>query len=297
MLRASVPELPSCYEYADTNERLLSGVVGHVPGVVAIHNSRLVGFLTGWLLPDFRGQSAVYSPEWANGAEEEEGRGIYEALYTRLSAQWVSEGYRVHLVGLLAHDTTVLEELRWLGFSMMAMDGVRDLTPVTGVMAGVDIRRAEISDAEAVSSLNRALHRHLAWAPTFLVGGEALDAKEQAEWLASPANVQWLALHNGEVVAALGQGPPEHTASTLIQDAGTTSILSAFTREDKRNAGIATALLNRALEWGRVEGYERCAVDFEPMNVPGARFWMRHFKLVSVSSARYINPLAARRLD
>ncbi|MEA3341175.1 MAG: hypothetical protein U9R15_14525 [Chloroflexota bacterium] len=37
-------------------------------------------------------------------------------------------------------------------------------------------------------------------------------------------------------------------------------------REGACGKGIATALLDRSLEWARVEGYWRCAVDFEPVS-------------------------------
>jgi hypothetical protein len=47
--------------------------------------------------------------------------------------------------------------------------------------------------------------------------------------------------------------------------------------------------LNRSLEWARSEGYERCAVDFEPMNVLAARFWLRYFSPVCYSLVRHVD--------
>jgi GNAT superfamily N-acetyltransferase len=80
----------------------------------------------------------------------------------------------------------------------------------------------------------------------------------------------------------------------LIEDEKTTSIVSAFTREEARGGGIATALLNRALDWGREQGYARCAVDWEPMNVLASRFWLRYFQPVSYALERYIDERLAR---
>jgi hypothetical protein len=52
-------------------------------------------------------------------------------------------------------------------------------------------------------------------------------------------------------------------------------------------AGIA--LLNQVLSWAHGEGYERCAVDWEPMNVLATRFWTRHFQPVSYALVRHID--------
>jgi len=93
----------------------------------------------------------------------------------------------------------------------------------------------------------------------------------------------------GEAVASLGLGPASHDACTIIRDEGTTSITNAFTREAARGNGVASALLNRALEWARAEGYIRCTVDFEAANVLAARFWLRHFRPVALSFYRHVN--------
>ncbi len=77
--------------------------------------------------------------------------------------------------------------------------------------------------------------------------------------------------------------------SPLIYDEKTTSISGAFTREKARGGGIATALLNRSLEWAHAAGYERCAVDFEPMNPLATRFWLRHFEPVCYTLIRHVD--------
>jgi GNAT superfamily N-acetyltransferase len=95
----------------------------------------------------------------------------------------------------------------------------------------------------------------------------------------------------------MGQGPANPKASTLISDAGTTSIVSAYTQTSARGRGVATALLNQVLAWGRVEGYERCAVDWEPMNVLATRFWTRHFQPVSYALIRHVDERLTRTTD
>ena len=47
----------------------------------------------------------------------------------------------------------------------------------------------------------------------------------------------------------------------------------------------------KVLESG--QGYVRCAVDFEPENVLGARFWLRAFQPVCYSLFRQVDERAA----
>jgi GNAT superfamily N-acetyltransferase len=79
-------------------------------------------------------------------------------------------------------------------------------------------------------------------------------------------------------------------ACTIVRDPGTVSITGAFTVESARGDGIATALLSQGLSWAAGEGYTRCSVDFEAMNVPATNFWLRHFQPVCISFYRHVNP-------
>jgi hypothetical protein len=45
----------------------------------------------------------------------------------------------------------------------------------------------------------------------------------------------------------------------------------------------------RVIGWVWEHGHERCAVDFEPMNVLGARFWLRHFQPFCYSMQRVVD--------
>ena len=113
-LRERFPVMPSRYENPDAILPRLHDLAAKSPGVVAIQRGRLVGFLVSYQFPDFRGKPSVYSPEWANGAEMDDSRRIYEALYTGLSAQWVEEGYCTHLLSIMSNDQDGIEGWRWL---------------------------------------------------------------------------------------------------------------------------------------------------------------------------------------
>ena len=108
-------------------------------------------------------------------------------------------------------------------------------------------------------------------------------------WLADPENALWFAYQGDEPVGYLGMTPSSRDACTIIRDPGTASIVKAYTLPEARGSGVATALLNHALAWAREQGYARCSVDFESMNPPARRFWLRCFKPVVVSLLRVVN--------
>ncbi|NIV32092.1 MAG: GNAT family N-acetyltransferase [Anaerolineae bacterium] len=291
-LRGTLPVMPARFEAPDAILPQLHHLAGQAPGAAAIQGSKLAGFLVAYQFPDFRGKQSIYSPEWANGTLVDGSRRIYESLYTELAAQWVDSGYNTHLLSIMANDQDGIEGWRWLGFGLLATDGVRDLEPVpeavSGRATGVDLRRAVPGDTRQVTALIEALRRHMAASPTFLHQEDSVGTAENVENLADPAHALWLAYQGTEAVACMGQGPANPRASDLISDTGTTSIVSAYTRENARGAGVATALLNQVLVWAREEGYERCAVDWEPMNVLATRFWTRYFRPVSYAMIRHI---------
>ena len=287
-LREQVPTLPPRYAEIDTLLPLLRDITAAGPGVAAFDGGRLTGFLAGWLIPSFRGKRSAFSPEWANGADLADSRRIYEEMYTHLAAAWVAEGYGTHLIGTLDNDQDGIIGWHWFGLGMIAADAMRDLRPAQDRDADVDIRRAGLGDLEQLTTLDEALHQHLAASPTFLPHEEEHDRRYYEAWLQNPAKAVWLAYQGAEAVGYIGMGPASEEASTIIRDEKTTSVEGAFTREGARGGGIGTALLNRALEWARDAGYERCAVDFEPMNPLAARFWLRHFQPVCYTLIRHL---------
>lgn len=284
-LRERMPLLPPRYEDAGTILSLLRSLTGEAAGVVALRGSRLVGFLSGFVLSSFLGKRSVYSPEWANGAELGESRRVYEEMYAQLSGSWVADGCFTHLVSMLGHDREGIEGWQWLGFGLAAVDALRGLQPLPGGRAGLEVRRGTLGDIGDAVALAEALDRHLAAPPAFWLH----EHRDYNQWLRDPANALWLAHEGGEALGFMALEPGYSGGCQIIQEAKTVSIVGAFTQVHTRGRGIATALLNTALEWAREEGYERCAVDFEPMNTLAARFWLRHFEPVCYTLMRSID--------
>ncbi|MBN1249950.1 MAG: GNAT family N-acetyltransferase, partial [Anaerolineae bacterium] len=259
------------------------------PGVVALQGDALVGFLGAFPIPGFRGFPAVISPEWGNGAPADDDGQITEAMYAALAPAWVSEGRTVHLVATFANDHAGIAAWHMLGFGGAAGDAVRGLEPVTEPAVDVTIRRATWEDVEAVLRLERALVDHLAASPAYLCGHAPSTRDDIAALLADEAYAVWLGLQDGEAVAYLLMGPASEGACTIIRDPGTCSITGAYTEPAVRGTGIGTGLLNRGLAWAQGKGYVRCAVDFETMNPPARRFWLRHFTPVTYALERHVD--------
>jgi len=297
-LLVQVPHLPNSYADPVRIYPILASMQAESTGVVSLLEGKLVGYLCAWTLPEFQGRKAAFSPELANGVVPEGGRRILEEMYTSLAAAWRADGVVTHLVSLLAEDQIAWQTWRWLGFSMIAADGLRTTEPLIDsmdvlrspkqVMEAYKICRAGVEDAGSILALDSALDSYLGESPTFMPHESDHTIEEVQSWLASSENAFWIANHNGEPVAFLGMGPASRDACTIIVDEGTTSILGAYTVESARSRGIATALLEHGLDWARQQGYARCAVDFEPMNPPARRFWLRNFQLVSFSLIRQV---------
>ena len=292
-LRERAPSLPSRYEAVSSILTPLRDLAGQAPGVVAMRDGRLVGFLLGMVISEFRGKRGAYSPEWANAADVEDGREIYREMYACLSSRWVADGCFTHLATLLTYHRGAIDAWHWLGFGLTSVDAIRDLTPAQGALADVEIRRAGLEDIEQAVALSHALWQHLAAAPVFLHSVEKEGRAFHEQWLANSDNALWLAYRGGVAVACMGFEPASPDACYIIRDEKTISITSAFTNESQRNGGIGTALLNHSLAWARSVGYDRCAVDFEPQNISAVRFWLRHFQPVCYSLIRHVDERVA----
>ncbi len=295
-LTVKVPWLPDRYADATVVSELLSDIIQSGHGAAAIVGGEFTGFLAGWCLPSILGRPGAFSPEWANAvAGSTDGRRVIDTLYTYLAPRWRAQGCDSHWVSLLADDTFGLECWNWLGFGMVAVDGLRSVEAVHSSGTAGDVRLAVPEDLEAVLHLDGSLFRHISGPPIYLHDDAWQTPEDCRAWLSDENTSVWIAEEGQRAIAYLTIGPATEDACTIIRDKGTASILAAYTDEDQRGDGIATALLQRALEWAQARGYVRCAVDFEPMNPWARRFWMRYFEPVAYTVVRHVEALEGER--
>lgn len=295
-LRQKVGILPQQYEDPAAILPRLAELAPHAPGVAAVAQGRLAGFLCTMSLATFKGKRAAFSPAWANAAAPEDARRIYQEMYAALAPQWLTSGCFVHAVQLLAHEQAGRDGLYWLGFGLNNVDAIRDLAPLPPAgtpQQNLTIRRATAEDVDAVVELGAALQRHLADSPIYLPFIERALPADHREWLAQEGHRQWLAFRGDQPIAELRCEPTNDTALAMAADPGTVFITSAYTIPSARNTGVAGALLNELLAEVRDAGFVRCATDFESANLPGARFWLRHFQPTAYAVVRYVDERAS----
>lgn len=290
--RRHQPLLPRRWSSPADHEPGLASLARDGVGVALRHRARLTGYLAGWEIDaPRRGRRWAYAPEWgwaAVGAGRSPRRTIIQELYSAAAQRWVADGFRTHIVSVLADDRTGLATWSWLGFGRTTMDGIRDLAPIGRTVPGVSIRRGDPEDAGTLAELEEGLRAHLAGTPVFFSLGPPRPAEQLRQRLADPNAAALLAERQGRVVAYMLVGPASDDAATVIRDAGTASITGAFTRPEDRRGGVAEALLDAAVSWARDQGYDRIAVDFETANLLATRFWTRHFAPVSFSLERSV---------
>lgn len=200
------------------------------------------------------------------------------------------------MITLLAHEPAAGQALFSLGFGLLVFDALRDLDAPAGPVAEVDVRRVGAEDLDQILPLERALQLHLESAPIYLSPSAVPDAAEREKWLSDPSHVMWLACRDGVPVGALGTEPTQQLVLPTSSK-GTLAITFAYAEGAARRSGIATALLARALEWARAEGYDRCSVDFESANLEASGFWFKSgFRPVCRSLARRLDERTVQQL-
>jgi GNAT superfamily N-acetyltransferase len=289
-LMAAAPALPAHFTKPDMILAKLAELTTTAPGVVALRNGKLVGFLAAMLLPSFRGRRGVYGPEWANGAVLDEANTIYQELYRAIARDWVRNGYFLHGLTLFANDRQGLAAWHWQGFGMIVVDAVRGLAPVAGADdVTVAISAVSADDVTSIRPLHLGLRRHLASAPIFLPLQEKWDLARYQAWLEQAGATNWLACVDGQPVAWMRAQTGDDGAGELVRDAATVAITGAYTVPAQRSSGVATALLQTVIDYAEENGAARISVDFETQNIDGARFWLRHFQPASYSLLRQVD--------
>jgi GNAT superfamily N-acetyltransferase len=205
-----------------------------------------------------------------------------------LSSQWIANGCFTHLITTLAHNREARDALSWMGFGMVVVDTMRDMTRLHTPINDIRIKQADVNDIETIVKLDNKLAKYLAGPSMFLPLIEKRGRSYHEEWLSKPSHILWFASRAGKTAAFLKMCPLD--VNYLVTDEKTIWIQGAYTKEHARGQGIGTALLDHALTWAQGKGYQRCAVDFESDNALACEFWLKHFEPVCFSLARWVDP-------
>ncbi len=99
-LRQTIPVLPDAMEETRQVVERLSNLFDISPGVAALENGQVVGYIGWYIVDHFRGteQTGAYCPVWAHASVEKFGPTVYNALNRAASTQWSAARCGVHAI-------------------------------------------------------------------------------------------------------------------------------------------------------------------------------------------------------
>ncbi|MCC6803633.1 MAG: GNAT family N-acetyltransferase [Anaerolineae bacterium] len=285
-LRQSVPILPDLMAQPERVETMLRDRLAGCPGVVALENGVVAGFI-GWFIVDhFRGteRRGAYVPEWGHAAADPI---TYRAMYRAAAQSWREAGCGVHCISLLAHDEAAVKTWFWSGFGMILVDAIRPIDPL-GIPLPTDItiRKATPADLDVLCALEIEHGQHYTEPPIQMAAYEPQEAAALAAFMDEPGNSLWLALDGDAVMGYMRFESNSHGASAIVNAPDKVANTGAFVRPAYRGRRAAPALLDAALRDYAAQGCARCSVDFESFNPEAANFWLRYFDPVTFSLMR-----------
>jgi GNAT superfamily N-acetyltransferase len=260
------------------------------PGVAVLQDGQLVAYMiTGAQFP-WKGQRAALVPEYGHSATTPDKETLYQRMYMHLAQVWVDDHSHLHLIGHLVHDKALQETLYQLGFGAIVAERLRNLSSID---AATDIDVVQERDAHKLVDFELEHNRYYPRAPIFLTRDTDrsamladLDEHEQA------GDVFFTYYEDGMLRANMivGHTNPNHEGEGfLLWDTNTAQVKSAYAQPDVRGKGIGTALLNRAIQWARAQGFARLFVEHETANFYGSHFWRKHFAPYLYFSMRYVD--------
>ncbi len=296
--RRVVPVLPDTMENIPRVAGMLDELFQTCPGVAAVENGRLAGYMGWYIVDHFREAdiTGAYCPIWGHSTSGNGAAAVYRAMYRTASAYWATRGCGVHAISLLANDKPAEKIWFWNGFGMALVDAIRPTLPLNlKPVEDLAVRKAQIQDAELIAVLDREHWRHYSEPPIFMATRPSVTPDEYREFISTPSNTYWLAELEGEPAGLMRFEAHSHGATDIVESETTIAITGAYIRPQYRGKGSAPALLDAALHYYSERGYERCSVDFESFNPEAANFWMKYFEPVSFSLMRH--PEALQQME
>lgn len=292
--RLATPQLPALMEDQDRVERIIAGRLDACPGVAAVENDQLVGYMLWYLVDGFRGtdRKGAYVPEWGHACEAsaEPARSkaqIYQALYRAAAEGWASAGCQVHALSLLAHDQAAKEAWFWNGFGLTVVDAIRPMRPLdVPYSTDLQVRKATLADAGLLAELDAEHWAHYPQPPVFMPPHTGMDAAANAEFLSRQKNSVWMSWDGNVPVGFLRFEGYDFDSVAILESGEGVLISGAYVRPAHRGRKVAVAMLDAALRDYQGRGFGYCAVNFESFNPEAAAFWPKYFEPVCYSVTR-----------
>lgn len=285
-----VIELPR-KDYKDLFCNMLSDMMGHNLGVVAIDKRKIVGFITCYgPIENFFGKvQGVFSPIHGHGAIKDDRELIYTMLYQEAAKIWVEKGIFSHAIAVYAHNQIAVDTYFHNGFGMRCVDAITSVDNETisyEAKSNVTMSEIPINQIERILEMKNNLVRHLENSPTFMLV-QLFDIEKFSEQSRKRNSRFFTATIEGRLI-----GYVEIMSSgenfTCYDDL-TINICGAYIHPEYRGTGLYKNLIAYMIEKIKKEGYKRCGVDFESINPNANKFWLKYFTPYTYSMVRRID--------
>ncbi len=257
----------------EVDRSLLVGALSSATGAtwVAERDGVVVGHLQAALLEsDVYGHGAWVGPDGVSHDDTD----TLADLYAEAGRAWIDAGAREHYVWVLDHPGRT-EPWMDLGFARMHQRGGRALDgqPVRPLPTGYTTRLGTIDDLDVAVELGAVIDRAQAAGPSFSIDLGGDERSELDETLSDPEVRYFLAELNGQPVGQCitfalpaRRGSFDHTVH----------LSAVAVREDHQSRGVATALVDAALDKARRFGFRYVETNWRVTNREAARFWTHY---------------------
>ena len=196
-------------------------------------------------------------------------------LYSHAGREWIDSGALEHYVWVFdgLEDTAAWHEL---GFARMHQRGVLSLSERRGhdLAKGYTLRRGSLDDLDVAIDLMKELDRLQESGPSFSINVAHTSMRDDLiETLEDPEVRFYLVEAEGTAIAQCMTFPLPEQRGSFPE---TVHLSAVVVREAHRGRGVATALVDAALDEARAEGFEFAETNWRVTNRLAAGHWRRY---------------------
>ena len=254
---------------------------------VCVDDGVVTGHLYGAVLDSaLHGSGAWVGPDGASFDDVDD----LESLYSVAGASWIELGASDHYVWTFddVHDTNPWFEM---GFARMHRRGVLTLGErvVTPIPPGYSVRRGDVRDIDALVSLDDELDIAQEHGPSFLMSSPTETKRADLLELVDDPDVHYYLVEYGG--AAVAQCCTFALATQRGSFDSSVHVSAVSVRPSHRGRGVGRAMVDRALDDARVQGFTHAETNWRVTNRDAQRFWLRYgFRPTYVRLHRTVGP-------
>jgi len=238
---------------------------------IALDNDRIVGHLYGALLESVDyGHGAWLGPDGVSFDTDD----VLAALYGEAGASWITAGALEHYAWVF-DDVEDLAPWYELGFSRMHLRGVLALEERRHheLTTGYQLRRGGPDDLALAIELDHVLDEAQRRGPSFSTVEHGSRPEELLEALSDDEVHHYVVEFNGRGVAQCLTFPLDARRGSFDK---TLHVSAVSVLPDHEHRGVATALIDHALNDAFDADFEYAETNWRVTNRRAARFWTRY---------------------